>query len=76
MPALSHMRNLDSPDAAVRTCLGPKGPHPFTSEGPWNRICPRCAEKQGQGRGPTARFITRRRRQHREVDGSHDARTG
>lgn len=76
MPALGHKRHLDSPDAATRTCLGPKGPHPFVSEGSWNRICPKCAELQG--RGPDAKFATRRRpaQKYRERDGTHDARTG
>ena len=72
MPGLRHTRNLDTPDARVRTCL--KGDHPFLSEGPWNRICPKCVE--AQGRGPDARFAPTRGRQRSARAGSHDARTG
>jgi hypothetical protein len=31
------------PQVAVRICLSCEGS--FLSEGPWNRICPRCAER-------------------------------
>lgn len=31
------------PQVGVRVCLSCNGP--FLSEGPWNRICPHCAER-------------------------------
>ncbi|MFP4057678.1 MAG: hypothetical protein ACLF0G_12500 [Candidatus Brocadiia bacterium] len=33
------------PKVAMRTCLACD--RPFLSEGPWNRICPRCSERNG-----------------------------
>ena len=37
-------RRKDNPDAAMRLCLGHCGEQ-FWSEGPWNRICPKCARR-------------------------------
>ena len=31
------------PQVAARVCLSCS--HPFLSEGPWNRICPHCSER-------------------------------
>ncbi len=31
------------PNVAPRICLSCR--HPFLSEGPWNRICPHCSER-------------------------------
>jgi hypothetical protein len=40
-----HKRRPKGEHAALRRCLGGCGRR-FDSEGPWNRICPDCAEKQ------------------------------
>ncbi len=43
-----HRKHFDLPTAAKRKCNGGtsrKCEGMFMSEGPWNRICPRCSER-------------------------------
>jgi len=45
--AADHQRAVQAggPGVGMRKCLGCD--HDFLSEGPWNRICPKCSQRHG-----------------------------